>query len=328
MSKRERVLQAFAGGEVDRRPYTFWHPFGVAHMKAESLTAAALTFAAVYGVDLLRFPLRRDLPLTPQYSLDRPHDLTTIEPLSAHAGFWSDRLEALKATVKLAEKKIAVFETVADPLTALGWVCPPEALDTAERSHVSFLEKALGTLTESFQGYLRSVLEEARVDGLVIEVGSASFEARQPEVFESLVKPHLRALLEDVRSYSPVPIWLQVSGKRVYPQALLDLPHDMLSWSHLAHGPALDRLPKSYRGGLAGGLNEQSLESASYQQIRHQVDEARTHRVRLLCPGDALNADIAPSRLAALANFLGKRDRLPEAAPAVTGRPGRVIDEP
>lgn len=327
LSKRERVLQAFAGGEVDRRPYTFWHPFGLSHMKGESLTAAALTFAAAYGVDLLRLPPVRDLPLKAQYSLDRPHDLTTIEPMAAHAGFWAERIEALKATVKLAEKKIAVFETIADPLSALGWVCPPDVVGAAERGHPSFLEKALGTITLSLQGYLRTVLQEARVDGIVLEIGSANFESREPADFEALVKPHLKNLLEEVRSCGSAPIWLQVRGKRAYLQPLLDLPHDMLSWPHLAHGPTLEKLPRGYQGALAGGLNELALERASYQQIRHHVDEARTHRVRMLCPGDALDADIAPSRLAALATFLGKRDRLPEAAP-VGARPDRVIDEP
>lgn len=320
-------MRAFTGGEVDKRPFTFWHSFGLSHMKAESLTAAALTFAAVYGVDLLRMPLVRDLPLPGQTSLDRPHDLTTIEPLSPRAGFWAERLEALKSTVKLAEKRIAVFEVVADPLTSLGWVCPPEVLAAAERGHRNFLEKGLGVVTDGLRGYLRAVLSEAKVDGVVIEIGSASFEARQPDVFESLVKPHLKAMTDDLREQSKAPIWLQVTGRRAYLEPVLELSHDMLSWSHLAHGPSLEKLPKRYRSAIAGGLNEEALQRGSYQEIRRQVDEARNFGVQLLCPGDALSADIAPSRLAALANFLGKRDRQPEPAAASVG-PERVIDEP
>lgn len=327
LGKRERVLRAFSGGEVDRRPFTFWHPFGLSHMKADSLTAAALTFAATYGVDLLRMPTVRDLPLPAQTSLDRAHDLATLEPISARTGFWGERLEALKSTVRLADGKIAVFESLADPLTALGWVCPAEVMTSAERSHRSFLDKALGAITESYKGYLKLVLSEAKVDGLTLEIGSASFESREPGEFDSLVEPHLKALLEDVRSDSSAPIWLQLTGKRVYPSNLIDLPHEMLTWSHLAHGPALEKLPRSYRGALAGGLNEAALTGASYQEIRRQVEESRNYNVKLLCPGDALPADMAPSKLAGLANFLQKRDRLPEVAPAV-GRPSRVIDEP
>lgn len=320
-------MQTFAGGEVDKRPFTFWHSFGLSHMKAESLTAAALTFAAVYGVDLLRMPTVRDLPLPAQTSLDRPHDLTTIEALAPRSGFWAERIEALKGTVKLAEKRIAVFETVADPLTALSYVCPPDVMATAERAHPNFLEKALGVVSEGLGGYLKAVLQEARVDGVVIEIGSASFEDRQPNDFQSLVKPHLKSLLDQVRAQSEAPIWLQVTGKRVFLDPLLDLPHDMLSWSHQAHGPSLDKLPKRYKGALAGGLNEEGLERSSFQEIRRQVDEARSFPVQLLCPGNALSADVAPSRLQALANFLGKRDRQPEPAAATAG-PERVIDDP
>lgn len=327
LSKRERALRAFTGGEVDKRPFTFWHSFGLSHMRAESLAAAALTFAAAYGVDLLRMPAVRDLPLPEQTSLDRPHDLTTIEALTPRTGFWAERIEALKSTVKLAEKRIAVFETVADPLTALGWVCPPEVLAAAERGHRNFLEKALAVVSDGLRGYLKTVLSEARVDGVVIEIASASFEARQPDVFESLVKPHLKAITEDLRGQGAAPIWLQATGRRVYLEPLLDLPHDMLSWSHLAHGPSLEKLPKRYKGALAGGLHEEAVQRGSYQDIRRHVDEARNFPVRLLCPGDALSADTAPSRLAALANFLGKRDRLPEPATAGAG-PERVIDEP
>ncbi len=327
LSKRERVLQAFAGGEVDRRPFTFWHSFGLSHMKAESLTAAALTFAAAYGVDLLRMPTVRDLPLPAQSSLDRPHDLAVVEPMKGHAGFWSDRIESLKSIVKLAEKKIAVFEAIADPLTALGWVCPPEVLATSERVHPSFLEKALATITESYRDYIRALFGEARIDGLVIEVGSASFESRQPSDFEKMIKPHLLALLAEVRASSSAPVWLQITGRRIYLEPLLDLGQDMLSWSHLAHGPSLEKLPRTYQGALAGGLNERAVESASYQEIRRQVDEARNHRVQLLCPGDALSAEISPSRLAGLANFLGKRDRQPDSV-SVGARPENIIDEP
>lgn len=327
LSKRERVLRAFAGAEVDRRPFTFWHPFGLSHMKADSLTAAGITFAAVYGVDLLRMPTVKDLPLPAQSSLDRPHDLTTIEPLTPRSGFWSERIEAFKSMVKLADRKIAIFESVADPLTALSWLCPPEMMVSAERSHPTFLDKALATVAEGYRGYLRALLTEAKIDGVVIEVGSATFEDREPEDFSSLVKPHLLSMLEEIRSLGDAPIWLQATGKRVYLNPLLDLPHDMLSWSHLQHGPSLEKLPRGHKGGLAGGLNEKLLERASYQDLRRLVEDARNMPVRLLCPGDALPADIAPSKLEGLSNFLGKRDRIPETSPA-GARPEPIIDEP
>ena len=47
-------------------------------MKGESLAAAALSFAAAHGMDLVRFPAVRDLPLPGQMSIDRPHDLTQM----------------------------------------------------------------------------------------------------------------------------------------------------------------------------------------------------------------------------------------------------------
>lgn len=296
-------------------------------MKADSLTAAGITFAAVYGVDLLRMPTVRDLPLPAQTSLDRPHDFTTIEPLTPRSGFWSERIEALKTMVKLADRKIAIFESVADPLTALSWLCPPELMVSAERSHRSFLDKALATIAEGYKVYLRALLTESKVDGIVIEVGSATFEDREPDEFTSLVRPHLLSMLEEVRSLGNAPIWLQATGKRVYLAPLLDLPHDMLSWSQLHHGPSLEKLPRGHRGGIAGGLNEKVLERASYQDLRRLVDEARNQPVRLLCPGDALSADIAHSKLEGLANFLGKRDRIPETRGA-GAPPEPIIDEP
>lgn len=326
LSKRERALRAIAGGEVDRRPFTFWHPFGLSHMKAESLSAAALTFAATYAVDLLRMPTVRDLPLPPQTSLDRAHDLTTIEVMDPRQGFWGERVEALKSIVRLAEGKIAVFEPIPDPLTALSWVCPPDVLAQAERNHRNFLDKALGVVTESLKGYLRVLHSEAKIDGVVVEVGSAQFEARQPDEFESLVKPHLKDLLESAES--TLPVWIQVTGKRAYLEPLLDLPHDMMSWSHLAHGPSLEKLPKRQRARLAGGLNEVALEGMSYQDIRRHIEDARDQHVAFLCPGAALSADIAPTRLRALSTFLVKRDRIPEVATTGGGRPDRVVDDP
>lgn len=318
---------AFAGKEVDRRPFTFWHPFGLTHMKGESLAAAALSFAATYQVDLVRLPTVRDLPLPAQTSLDRPHDLTQIEELDPRAGYWQERLAALSSAAQLAEKRVAIFESIPDPLTALSYVCPGEVLRNCEQSHPNFLEKALETVTASLKGYLSEALAKGRADGLVLEVGSASFEAREKEDFESLVKPCLKDLLNFVRGQSEAPIWLHVTGKRVYLDPLLDLPHDMLSWSHLSQGPALNRLPRGYRGGLAGGIDELALADMSFQDIRRHVEKARDQRVDMLCPGDALPADIGQSRLTALANFLSKRDRIPEKAESKR-EVQPVIDEP
>lgn len=326
LGKRERVLRALSGEEVDKRPFTFWHPFGLSHMKAESLSTVAISFAAAYGVDLLRLPTVYDLPLPAQTSLDRPHDLTTLEVLSAHSGFWAERLEALKTTVRLAEGRIAIFETVPDPMTALSWICPPDVLALAERSHRSFVDKALGIISESLKMYIKAVLTEARVDGLTFEIASASFEAREPSEFSEMVKPHLASMVAEARAHAAPPLWFGLRGKRTYAEPLLDLEPDLVSWSHLQHGPALEKLPKGRKVRLAGGLNEAALARSSYQEIRRQVEEARDMAVALLCPGDALPADLAPSRLHALSNFLKKRDRLPASAPA--GRPERIIDEP
>jgi len=313
LSKRDRVLKTLAGQEVDRRPFSFWYPFGLSHMKGESLAAAALSFAATYGMELLRFPVVRDLPMGPQVSLDRPHDLTQLEVQKAHSGFWSERLEALRIARQMSEKKIALFETVPAPWTALSYVCSGSLLEATEKNHPSFLEKALKDVTESLQNYLRELLKHDRVDGLVVEVESASFELRQPEVFERLIKPHLKNLLNDITHHSEAPIWLQIRGQRVYPDSLLDLPHQMISWPHLSSGPKLQNsTPKGYKGRIAGGLDEIALCDMSYQDIRMHVEEARNHPVHLLAVGDQLPADISPRRLEALANFLQKRDRTPE----------------
>ncbi len=327
LGKRERVLRALAGEEIDKRPFTFWHPFGLSHMKAESLSTVAISFAAAYGMDLLRLPTVRDFPLPAQTSLDRPIDLTSFEPVAAHAGFWAERLEALKTLTRLAEGRIAIFEAVPDPMTALAWVCPPDVLATAERSHPSFLEKALSLVTESLRGYVKALLTETKIDGLVFEIGSASYEQREPSDFSTHIKPHLELLVREVREIGEAPIWLQLTGRRTYVEPLLDLEPTLLSWSHLAHGPALDKLPRRQRVPLAGGIDETAIQQASYQEIRRQVEEARDMPVALLCPGDALPADLAPTRLQALSTFLKKRDRLPEA-PSATPRHQPIIDEP
>lgn len=306
------MLKTFAGAEVDRRPYTFWYPFGLNHMKGESLVAATLSFAASYGVDLVRLPLVRDLPLKEQTSLDRPHDLTQIEVLSGHAGFWLERAEALKLARKMSDKKVALFETIPEPWTALSYLCRRELLKTTESSHPSFLEKALETVTESLKNYLNIILKGDIVDGLVVEIESATYEQREPDQFKAHIKPHLQALLAHVAAEAGCPVWLQVRGSRIYLEPLLDLPHGMLSWPHLSAGPKLENaLPKRHKGLVAGGLDEKALADMSYQDIRHHVEEARNMFVSMLTVGDQLPSDLSPSRLAALASFLSKRDRAP-----------------
>lgn len=326
LTKRQRVLRTLNGEEVDRRPFTFWHPFGLSHMKGDALTAAALSFAAAYGVDLLRLPTVRELPWPEQTSIDRPHDLTTLDPLSAHQGFWNERLSSLKSLIGLVDQKVAVFEPILEPWAALRYLCPREVLALAEQNHPGFLTKALETVTESLKGYAKALQTKVKIDGIVIDIESASYTERDPKAFRDLFKPHLMALLESITSQSDTFIWLQVRGQRCFLDPLLDLPHHMISWSQHDGGPAFDKLAKHRQGKLAGGIDETALNTFSYQDIRRHVDEARSAPVSLLCPGGPLSADTAPSRLKALANFLQKRDRLPRAAQAARAHP--VIDEP
>lgn len=281
-------------------------------MKGESLAAAALSFAATYGVDLLRMPVTRDLPLGPQTSIDRPHDLTQLGELSGLTGFWLERTEALKYAYRMAEKKLAIFETIPEPWTALSYVARKELLRTTESNHPTFLEKALSDVTASLGNYVERLISEECIDGLVIEIESATYEQREPESFESTIKPHLERLLTRITAQRDIPIWLHVRGTRVYLAPLVDLPHHMISWPHLSAGPRLESaLPKGYSGNLAGGLNEQAIADMSYQDIRLHIEEARDQPVSLITVGDGLPSDLSPSRLRALADFLSKRDRLP-----------------
>lgn len=313
LTKRERVLRTLAGKEVDRRPFTFWYSFGLNYMKGESLAAAALTFAANYSVDLLRFPAIRDLPIQDQASLDRPHDLTQLEVLSGQEGFWLQRIEAFREAQRLSEKRVAIFESIPGPYTALSYLCRPELLAQAESNHPGFLEKGMETMTESYKNYLRGLLNPDLIDGLVVEIESATYAQREPEEFKSLVKPYLKELLNFVTSESQIPIWLHIRGTRLYVKPLLDLPHQMLSWPHLSQGPSLEKvLPKGYKGIVAGGIDEQAILDMSFQDIRRHIEEARDLRVNFFSIGDHLNSDVSQRRLTALSNFLTKRDRLPE----------------
>lgn len=281
-------------------------------MKGESLVAAALSFAALHGMDLLRLPVVRDLPLPDQTSIDRPHDLTQIPELTAFSGFWNERLGALEALALHAEKKIAVFESVPEPYTALGYVCRPELLEQTQKTHPSFLEKALETVGASLERYVRELAKQKNVDGICLEIESATFEQREPSEFEQDLKPHLERLL-NAAAEMELPVWLHVRGTRVYLKPLFDLPHHMLTWPSLSGGPKLDKaLPKGYRKTVAGGLDEKALQHMSYQDIRRHVDEARDQKFGLLCVGDYLSADMSPSKLNALSTFLKKRDRDPE----------------
>ena len=298
-------------------------------MKGESLAAAAISFVATYNLDMVRMPTIKDYPIKDQSSLDRPADIAKLEELDGRAGFWFERLHAVKRTVELADKKVAVFDTISDPLSTLGYVISPELMAQSEKSHGNFLEKGLETVTASLKKYVSLVINESKVDGLVVEVASASYEYREPEVFQRFAKPYLKELLNHIRKESEIPIWLQVSGRRVYIDPVLDLPHNLLSWSHLAQGPALEKLPKGYKGALAGGIDEQALTTMSYQDIRRHIELARNQHVRVLSIGDSLPADISPSRLAALSHFLSRKDRDPEDEKnKKVDQPTPIIDEP
>ncbi len=294
MNKIERVLAAARGEEADRSAFFAWHPFGLEHMKGESLAAAAIAYAAEYQVDLLRLAASDLFPLPPQLSLDRSADLTRIEPAPGTSKVWLQRLVAWEQFRRLAGEKLLGCESVPNPWSILRRL---GAVELVQSSGEDYRRHALEAICETLCNYVEAVLE-AGANAIALEVEGASHDWMSEADYQQWGLPYDQKILDAARDASFR--ILHVRGDRTQLKILLQLPAELLQWSLYRCGPSLEKVKALWPRGVVGGLDETRFAHMSFEALRRHCREARFSDYEIVAPGDVLPSTVAPRQLEVL----------------------------
>ena len=271
MTKRERVMAAVRGDQVDRVPVSLWlHNFATEN-SAETLTAETLHLARRFGWDFLKPQSRaqcfaemwglrytasreRATPYTvTRVPLTTAEDLRGLEPADPRGGALGEQLQALRAIRKAVGTETPIIWTVFSPLMVLPFLLAGgrAAAVSLMRSEPAAVDHALGAMTETLGAYARAAVAEGG-DGIFYATNMATQELSTAAECRRFQRPYDLRILGQVQN-APFNV-LHVCGAGILFDEFADYPMAALSWATVPGNPSLREAHRRTGRAVIGGL--------------------------------------------------------------------------
>lgn len=320
MSKRERVMAALQGREVDHPPVSFWGHDFLREWSAEGLAAAMLDSVRDFDYDYLKVNPRATYyseawgcrympsnhpargPELEQWVVYEASDLEKIRPVDPAGGPFAEQIEALRLINDGLGGDVPFVQTVFSPLSVVGRLTDDrEAVKAWMANDPDRLHTALTAVAETLAGYARASLN-AGAGGIFFPTTEwGAYDALAADQYETFGRPYdLRVL--DAAQGAPFNI-LHVCRPNNMLEALLDYPVAAFNWAdrapgNLALGQARERTDRA----VMGGVEERALLNGSPEDVRHQVRDAIQQTKGsglLIAPGCSISPRTPPENLRA-----------------------------
>jgi len=320
---------------VDRPPVSFWGHFYHRESTARDLVDATVEFQAEFGWDWVKLNPRKhyhvedwgvsyrysglaaDKPVLERWPVHQAADWAAITARPHDRGALAEQLEAVRLLKAALPEDVPFVQTVFTPLAVLGeMVAEPGELRLHMRTHPHAVRGALEAVTETYEKYVRAVLE-AGADGIYLAtVDWASRDLMTPEDYDLWSRPYDLRILA-VAADAPFNV-LHVCKRRNLLLHLADYPVAAFSWAATDPlNPSLaDALPR-LRGGLMGGISQD--EALQRGEPDHAVAEYRGAlqatggRRWLVAPGCSIPPATPAANLHAVRAAVAATDLPPEA---------------
>ena len=320
MSKRERVMAALRGQDVDRAPVSFWGHDFLREWSAEGLAEAMLESVRTFDYDYLKVNPRatyyteawgcRYTPSNdatqgpePEHLVVRePADLASIGPVDVHDGPFGEQLRALRLIAEGLAGDVPFVQTVFSPLSVIGRLASDRTLAHRWMTEApEMLHAALAAVTETLASYARACVDVG-ADGIFFATTEwATHDACTVEEYEAFGRPYDLQVLEAVGG-APFNV-LHVCRPNNMLDLLLDYPAAAVNWAVHAPGNASLREVLAKTGkAVMGGIDERhALLQGTPDDVRAQAQEAirQTGGRFLLAPGCSVSPETPAEQLRA-----------------------------
>ena len=271
MTKRERVMAALAGREVDRIPLAFWlHNFATEN-SAGGLSTETLRLARTFDWDYLKpqsraqcfaemwgLAYRPSTERATSYTVTRhparsAADLRRLTPAAHGAGALGEQLEALRAIRNTLGADTPIVWTVFSPMMVVPFLLEggrDQALQIG-RSDPNALEAALDAIAETLTAYVKACVD-AGADGVFYATNLATRDLLRPEECRRFQRPYDRRVLGAAAS-APFNI-MHVCGAGAHFAEFADYPVAAFSWALAPGNPSLAEGHRRTGRAVMGGL--------------------------------------------------------------------------
>lgn len=330
MNKRERVVAALNGRDVDRPPVSFWGHDFLREWSAEDLAAAMLDQVRTFDYDYLKVNPRATYyaeawgcryrpsndptrgPEVEHWVLRSAADLESIRPVDPEAGPLGEQLEALRLIGEGLKGEVPFVQTVFSPLSVVGRLASSDRQASGPSGHdlvrgwmndaPQALHAALAATTETLAAYARASLD-AGADGIFFPTTEwGTYDACTKEEYEAFGRPYDLRVLDAVQG-ATFNI-LHVCRPHNMLDILLDYPVTAINWADRAEGnqSLADVMAKTDRAVMGGVDEHQTLLRGSPEDVRAQVRDALTQtggRRFLMAPGCSVSPQTPAENLRA-----------------------------
>jgi uroporphyrinogen decarboxylase len=322
LTKRERVLAALRGAEVDHVPVSAWGHDFLREWTAEGLAEATLDAYRRYDWDFIKVNPRASYyaedwgcryqpsgradapPKTLATVINSATDLRGLHPLDPSLGAYGEQLAALRLIRDGLAGEAPFIQTVFSPLAVASRVAGShEPIRQYMEGSPQDLEAALGVIAETLAAYSRACLE-AGADGVFfasVEWGSRNYISA--EQYRRFGRPFDLRVLEAVPGASFN--LLHVCRNNNMLTDLLDYPVHAFHWATTgADNPSLtDILARTDKAVMGGVSHDSTILSNRPEDVaaeaRAAIDATGGRRF-LLAPGCSIAPQTPEANLRAM----------------------------
>ena len=210
MKKRERVMAALAGEEVDRAPASFWGHDYIREWTPVGLAEATLERYRRYDWDFIKVNPRATYyaeawgnryqpsgdalhgPLDVDYVLKTARDLDRLAALDVQEGPFGEQLAALRLIAESLAGEAPFIQTVFSPLAVVGRLANGDlgSIRRYMREDGEALHRALDAIAQTLSAYAKACLD-AGADGIFFAtVDWGTYDVATAEQYAEFGRPY------------------------------------------------------------------------------------------------------------------------------------------
>lgn len=325
MNKRERVLAAIKGQQVDRVPYSFWlHNFLEEH-SAEALANETIRlykrfdwdflkpqsrpycFTELWGQEFLRSPDKATMPIITKYALETADDIRDLKAVNVAVGALAEQVEAYKLVRQGVGNDVPIVGTVFAPMmTAMFMVKNgPAEIRRLMTERPDALEEGLAVIADALSDYSKMCIDNG-MDGVFYATTAATRLQMTPEEFQRFQAPFDKQIL-GAASEGCFNI-MHMCGDQILADSFVEYPVDVFSWATTSGNPSLTEMHNKTGKAVLGGLpGKPSIGSMSIETLKEKAARSLAEmqgRFHLLGPDCSINPDTAEALIAAVGDVV------------------------
>jgi len=291
MNKKDRVLAALGGEEVDRVPVAAWRHFPGEDYTAEDQIQSFVSFQKKYDWDFMKLMFRNSFlledwgctvkePQVPygyylpeKYAVNQTEDWKKLSPLDPFQGTLGEMITVVRGVRDIKGEEILKLGTVFVPLMVARQLAGDKKMLQDLRDNPSVLHEALNVITQTLIEFSIALLDNG-ADGIFIATQSNNPGFMSQQEYAEFGHPYNLKVLRQIEDRS---LFTMLHVCQVKPRfdEFVDYPVHAINWDDRITSPSLVEARKKTDKCLIGGVDkERVLRNGTPDQVNQQVHDA------------------------------------------------------